>query len=493
MMSPGEEDPASTMPDDEALRTTEMTLSNTTKNTAGHDENAPAASSLTSSSSEGTTSWQVEPWQHAFYHTTTSVLGILAIVALPASFAYVGWGGGLVILLTSTVVSYLSGVLIIELQEPHMKTYSDIANATMWPGFANIFIRPFQVLLFFQVTVLNSLTLGQTFHGLALSSGTTTLSQSAWIAVAGAITILPAMIPTLSQMWQLSLVGALTAIAGTIVLVIACGVAIGSGSRQEASFGRPPPYGDDDPTVDFAMGVLISFGILAFAYGGHSVLPDVQASLHCKDLEASHHSMKKGLTAAYFFIFPCYLAITTIGYAAFGAEVSGFLIDSISPFVSQAFLIIMDIFLIVNTLALSMVYMQAFFTLIEDICPWFGHHFNGRLTLRQVLMRMTVVALCTLFAAAIPFFGALSAFTGAICFTPLTVRARMVVVRENESERRAGGLSPSSCYSFAVHLSICLLEPFQAGRESKHLEDSLLLVLCCTIHNLGDMWCHWLQ
>jgi hypothetical protein len=103
------------------------------------DDENPSSALDYDEESEG--SWKVEPWQHAFYHTTTSVLGLMAIVALPGSFAYLGWAGGVVLLLASTVVSYLSGVLIIELQEPHMRTYSEIADAVMFPRFSYFFIR----------------------------------------------------------------------------------------------------------------------------------------------------------------------------------------------------------------------------------------------------------------------------------------------------------------------------------------------------------------
>lgn len=73
-----------------------------------------------------------------------------------------------------------------------------------------------------------------------------------------------AMIPSLSQTWQLSLVGTLTGVAGTILLVIACGVSISHGSRDDISFGRPSPVGSNE-SLDYGMGVLDSFGVLAFA------------------------------------------------------------------------------------------------------------------------------------------------------------------------------------------------------------------------------------
>ena len=155
-------------------------------------------------------------------------------------------------------------------------------------------------------------------------------------------------------------------------------------------------------------------------------MPDVQASLHRDNAEDSHGVMLKGLRAAYGAIFPSYLLITVIGYAAFGADVSAFLLDNLQLHVSEGFLIFIYVIVIVNGLALGAVYVQACFTLIADVFPFterdreHDHNSEGRYGWAQLLARFVYVALCTFFAAAIPFFGSLAALSGAICFTPLT-------------------------------------------------------------------------
>lgn len=378
-------------------------------------------------------SWKPEPWHHAFYHTTTSVLGVAALVALPYSFAYLRWSGGIVLLLAATIVSFLSGVLLIQVQEPHHRTYSEIADSIMGDGFSIYYVRPFQALLFFQVAVIDALVTGQSMQAmdqLSTNDGTSRISSSWWIVIAGVLVFLLALIPTLSQMWQLSLFGTLTAVGGELTLVIGCAVALANHSTQDITFGRPPVSdGQTNATLDFTMGVLNAFGLLAFAYGGHSVLPDIQASLHQTDVADSHRSMRKGLIAAYAIVFPSYLVICVIGYAAFGAEVSSFLPTDLNTHVPNSLITAIYVFLVTNTLALGAVYIQAAFTLMDDIFPCLRDPYDsGRYNLRQLVARFVFVALATFTAVALPFFGYLSALSGAICFTPLTVRTLLVDV-----------------------------------------------------------------
>ena len=84
--------------------------------------------------------------------------------------------------------------------------------------------------------------------------------------------------------------------------------------------------------------VMESFGILAFALGGHSVIPDVHASLNHQDSEESMKAMMKAWWCAYVVIAPSYLLVLCLSYSAFGSTTSIFLVDNIAPYVSQNFL-----------------------------------------------------------------------------------------------------------------------------------------------------------
>lgn len=227
------------------------------------------SSTATGTLSRGSTCLKARPWHRAFYHTTTSVLGVIAMTALPISFSYLGWAGGIILLVASTAASYYSGWLLIQLQEPHHKTYSEVADAAMGQGFSKWCVRPFQALLFFQVSVIIALVTGQSAQALeAIVGGDAhaTLSLSAWVGIAGAAMFVLALIPNLSDAWQVSFVGMVSAVVGGVVLIATCGNVISTGSTEGIIFERPPSVAaTSSETLDYAMGILEAFGLIAFS------------------------------------------------------------------------------------------------------------------------------------------------------------------------------------------------------------------------------------
>ena len=144
------------------------------------------------------------------------------------------------------------------------------------------------------------------------------------------------------------------------------------GQVENATHELPDGY----TSTEYAMLVMDSFGILAFACGGqsHSVIPDVHASLNHQDSEESKKAMMKAWRCAYVVIALSYLIVLLLSYSAFGSTTSSFLVDNIAiaPYVSQNFLWALYAFSLVNFFALGALYNQAAFTYIEDLVVILG-------------------------------------------------------------------------------------------------------------------------
>ena len=65
------------------------------------------------------------------------------------------------------------------------------------------------------------------------------------------------------------------------------------GQVENATHDLPDGY----TSTEYAMLVMESFSILAFAYGGHSVIPDVHAPLNHQDSEELKKAMMKAWRA----------------------------------------------------------------------------------------------------------------------------------------------------------------------------------------------------
>lgn len=387
-----------------------------------------------SSSSSSSTEKAKASWWHAWLHIFVSVVGTPAIASLPLAFAYLNWTFGMLFFFLSTWTSYYSARLLIQMQEPDQHTYSRVADGIMGQGFAARWVRPFQFLVLYQVTIVTSLTLGQSFLALAQLTGSQEigLSLSCWTVCGGVVVVITSLVPSIGDMWRLSFLGGLCVLAFLVMCLVAC-AQVATEQAHTVSF-MPP---ESQSTNEFIFGCMNSLGILAFSYGGHSVLPDVQATLEVAMPGQGRKAMLKALNWAYALITPCYLSISVLAYWAFGNQLTGYLPTDLQPYTSVAFQLVLNILLILSMISLGAIYIQAGFNLVEDMLPCLS---SKTYLSRFLLLRLPWVAFATFLAVAFPFFGDLAGLSGAIGFTPMTFVFPFLLWERSEE-----ALSASSC------------------------------------------------
>ncbi|KAL7551409.1 hypothetical protein ACHAWF_014600 [Thalassiosira exigua] len=376
------------------------------------------------------------PWQHATYHSVVSILGVSAVVAMPVSYAYLGWAAGTILFLICTAVSFYSGHLLIECQDATQhRTYSEVADDIMGDGWSSRWVRPFQGLVFLTVLIATVIIVGEfliEMDGLR-NDGKQTLQNSAWTAISGLLLLIVSLAPDVEKSWQVSFIGTVATIVAIIMTIVASGLSIGQ--EPDVSYDRP-----EGTQLEFAIGVMTSFGILAFGYGGHSVIPDVHASLGHEDAKESRRSMLKAWRCAYFVIAPSYILVICLAYAAFGSSISGNIFEDIIHYMSHNFMWALLTISLLNQFALGAIYNQAAFTSIEDVLIMVGskccgctilsknEHASGLFSGSEgrkhwhtkLAIRVLYVGLGTFLGCALPFFGDIAALSGAVGFTPCT-------------------------------------------------------------------------
>ena len=374
------------------------------------------------------------PWLHAAYHSIISILGIPAVLALPLSFAYLSWAGGLVLFFFGTFTSFYSGQCLIQCQDvTKHKTYSSLGDGIIGDGWSMRWVRPFQGIVFITIMVSTVIAAGQLMVRMDIETdGSQNISDSSWYAIAGLMLLIVSLAPDVDKSWTVSFFGSIATVVAVVMYLVGCGVSIGQ--VEDATYGRPV----GDTRIEFVMGIFESFGILAFAYGGHAVIPDVHASLNHQDPKESTNAMMKAWWCAYFLIGPSYLVVLCLSYAAFGSTASSFLVDDIAPYVSQNFMWAIYAFSLANFFAQGALYNQAAFTYIEDLMIILGpkccgctisaeEHTDGLFAgegrkhwHKKLAIRIIYVGVGTFIGAALPFFGDLAALSGALGFTPCT-------------------------------------------------------------------------
>ena len=108
-------------------------------------------------------------------------------LALPLSFSYLGWAGGVILFIASTLVSFYSGKLLIECQDVRQhKTYSELADGNMGEGWSMKWIRPFQGLIFITILSSSVVASGQLLIMMDVErNGIQNLNDSSWYSIGG--------------------------------------------------------------------------------------------------------------------------------------------------------------------------------------------------------------------------------------------------------------------------------------------------------------------
>jgi len=382
-------------------------------------------------------------WLTGAYHLLVAIIGT-GILGFPMAFSYLGFVGGTVTLVLITISSIYTAMLLIGVQEQGQKSYSDIADSIMGTRFSNRWVKPFQLLGFFPTTCVMLLIGGQSIFSMERLSGTDVLSSDLSICIVGIAMILLAFVPDLSSGWMVSMIGALSAILIPSLCIV--GATIAFMGIQNGEYHDPPHNRPVEGDLPYAFGILSSIGSLIFGYGYHSILPDVQYSLRDKNSHDAHVDTRKAVRTSVGIAFPAYLMVATLGYAAFGNQVTSDVFDSLSFVLGVDAMYFAYGILAFKTVAEGALYNQVAFRVIEDLLFEKSNQSFESLDLDdepavdaepiqddkpkqkclyckwtvKMISRIAYVGLAVVIAITLPLISDLSSITGAIGVVPLT-------------------------------------------------------------------------
>lgn len=136
------------------------------------------------------------------------------------------------------------------------------------------------------------------------------LTTVEWYLVFTSLSIVLSQLPNLNSIAGLSLVGAVTAITYSSMVWL-----------LSVSHTRPASI-SYHPLVSSPFSVLNALGIVAFAFRGHNLVLEIQATMPSTFKHPAHVPMWKGAKVAYLFIAMCLFPVAIGGFWAYGNLVS---------------------------------------------------------------------------------------------------------------------------------------------------------------------------
>ncbi|KAH9743684.1 Lysine histidine transporter 1 [Citrus sinensis] len=169
-----------------------------------------------------------------------------------------------------------------------------------------------------------------------------------------------------------------------------------------------------------AAGTVFNFfsalGDVAFAYAGHNVVLEIQATIPSTPEKPSKGPMWRGVVVAYIVVALCYFPVALIGYWMFGNKVEDNILLSLEK---PTWLIVMaNFFVVVHVIGSYQIYAMPVFDMIETLLVK-KLNFSPTRLLRFVVRNLYVAS--TMFIGiTFPFFGGLLGFFGGFAFAPTT-------------------------------------------------------------------------
>ncbi|KAJ9554735.1 hypothetical protein OSB04_009349 [Centaurea solstitialis] len=359
-------------------------------------------------------------WWHSGYHLTTSIVAP-PLLSLPFAFASLGWTAGVLSLVIGTIVTFYSYNLISLVLEHHAEQghrhlrFRDMAYDILGPRWGKYYVGPIQFMVCYGAVVGNILLGGQCLKAIyVLWDRNGTMKLYEFVIIFGVLMLILAQVPSFHSLRHINLISLVLCLLYSSSAT-AASIYIGSSSK-----GPHKNYSLSSNDENRIFGIFNSLAIIATTYG-NGIIPEIQATL----APPVKGKMFKGLCICYTVVTVTFFSVGISGYWAFGNEAKGLVLSNFlghdgNPLVPKWFLMMINIFTILQLSAVAVVYLQPTNEVLEKTFgdPKSGE-FSARNIIPRVISRSISVILATIIATMLPFFGDINALIGAFGFFPL--------------------------------------------------------------------------
>jgi len=357
------------------------------------------------------------------YHNVTAMVGA-GVLGLPSTLTYMGWAPGVLAVVISLVISWYTFYVLIQLHEEvpggaqegmpikRYNHYQHLAQRALGEKKGLWLLLPFQIILLYGIAVTYNVVGASNLLSFYKLVGGNVVGIGPWVLIFSAIQLFLSQIPNFSGLAYVSAVGVVTCVVYTFLSII-----LSANNRLPSDVVSYEPVGTSP--VDRVFGIFNSLTTIAFAYGGHNIALEIQATLPAGPYESTIPRMMKGMNVTFIMTGIMYFGVAFTGFASYGGLVKGNILDSIGSPVWVVCVAHFCVFL--NVLASYQVYSFALFDMIErQVAKYVVIKTNFKRVAVRVTIRTLYVFSTAFIAILIPFFGDLMSLFGAIGVTPTT-------------------------------------------------------------------------
>ncbi|KAL8097677.1 lysine histidine transporter 1-like [Apium graveolens] len=360
------------------------------------------------------TSSREAKWWYSAFHNVTAMVGA-GVLSLPYAMSELGWGPGVAVLVISWVVTLYTLWQMVEMHEMvpgrRFDRYHELGQYAFGEKLGLYIVVPQQLIVEVGVDIVYMVTGGkslQKFHNLVCKNDCKDIKLTYFIMIFASVHFVISHLPNFNSISWVSLVAAIMSLSYS---TIAWTASVKKGVQPDVEYGYKAKS-----TAGTVFGFFSALGDVAFAYAGHNVVLEIQATIPSTPEKPSKGPMWKGVVVAYIVVALCYFPVALIGYWMFGNAVSDNILITLK---NPDWLIAMaNMFVVFHVIGSYQIYAMPVFDMIETVLVKklkFPPSFGLRFVSRNLYVAFTMfVAIC------FPFFGGLLGFFGGFAFAPTT-------------------------------------------------------------------------
>ncbi|KAK4361682.1 hypothetical protein RND71_020634 [Anisodus tanguticus] len=328
-------------------------------------------------------------WWYSAFHNVTAMVGA-GVLSLPYVLAQLGWWPGVTVLLISWIITFYTLWQMVEMHEivpgKRFDRYHELGQHAFGGKLGLWIIVPQQLIVEVGVDIVYMVTGGQslkTFHGLVCQNHhCKDIKLKYFIMIFASVHFVISHLPDFNSIAGVSLAAAVMSLSYS---TIAWGATVKKGVQPNVEYGYKATT-----TAGTIFNFFNALGEVAFAYAGHNVVLEIQATIPSTPEKPSKKPMWKGVVVAYIIVAMCYFPVAIIGYWNFGNEVNGNILESLK---TPTWLIATaNIFVVIHVIGSYQIYAMPVFDMIETVLVK-KFRFKATWMLRFVTRNIYVAAL----------------------------------------------------------------------------------------------------
>ncbi|KAK2451464.1 lysine histidine transporter [Trifolium repens] len=397
-------------------------------------------------------------WWYSSFHNVTAMVGA-GVLGLPHAMSQLGWGPGVTLLILSWIITLYTLWQMVEMHEmvpgKRFDRYHELGQHAFGEKLGLYIVVPQQLVVEVGGGIVYMVTGGaslQKFHDTVCPS-CKKIKLSFFIMIFASAQFVLSHLPSFNSISGVSLVAAVMSLCYS---TIAWTASAHKGIQENVQYSKKATN-----TVELVFNFFNALGTVAFAYAGHSVVLEIQATIPSTPEKPSKVSMWRGVIVAYIIVALCYWPVAIIGYWIFGNEVNDNILISLEK---PSWLIAMaNLFVGFHVIGSYQVFTMPVFDMIESVLVK-KMNFKPSTILRFVV-RNVYVAFTMFIAITFPFFGGLLGFFGGFAVTPTTYFLPCIIWLKIYKPKRFSLSWCTNWICIILGLCIIILAPIGALRS----------------------------